>query len=174
MLKRVVLSAVLCGFVAQPALAAACYTTVEARAATVRQLQTELMVAALKCQGHPDGLAAHYNAFVNKFAPNLSDNAKVLRGHFSRAYGRDHARRFDAFITTLANEASIKSIQTVNYCSSMTPLFQTVMTVRSHELEDFAQKAVQSSAQSCAGKIETAETVKPAKVAKIAARTEKQ
>ena len=175
MFKRIVVSAILCGFVAEPALAAACYKPHEARAATVRQLQTELMVAALKCQGHPDGLTAKYNNFVRKFNPDLSTNAKILRSHFSRTYGKDHARRFDTYITTLANEASIRSSQTANYCASMAPIFETVLGIGGPELEDFAARAVVSTAQSCETPVKTVSTGKAsADVSKIAARSEKR
>lgn len=168
MLRRVIASAVILGLISQPVFAASCYTAVEAGAVGVRQLQTELMVAALKCHNH--GYAPMYNAFVGKFRPNLSRNADVLRAHFSRAYGRDHARRFDTYITSLANEASIRSIRTSDYCASMGPVFDSLLAdIRSHELEAYALRTMKTDTPTCEVKLPPQ---KPVKSARITAKAE--
>jgi hypothetical protein len=123
--------------------AGTCYTAPEVRASQVRQLQTELMVAALSCSGYPDlGLRARYNAFVTKFGGNLNDTAKVLRGHFQRNHGRDHVRRFDAYITALANQASLRSFDEPSYCQSAVPVFEALASIEPREVENFAAREV--------------------------------
>ncbi|MFA7429232.1 MAG: hypothetical protein WCZ23_03645 [Rhodospirillaceae bacterium] len=123
--------------------AGSCYTAPEVRASQVRQLQTELMVAALSCNGYPDlGLRARYNAFVTKFGGNLNDTAKVLRGHFQRNHGRDHVRRFDAYVTALANQAALRSFDEPAYCQSVVPVFEALAGMEPREVENFAAREV--------------------------------
>lgn len=135
-------------FAAVPAAAAPtnCLSAAEHRASLVRQLQTELMVAALSCARHPSAsLTGRYNAFVHKFGKDLSSNAEVLRGYFSRAYGKAQARQFDAYITALANEASRRSMVQPQLCESISPLFDSVLKIENRELESFAAANVEPS-----------------------------
>lgn len=119
-----------------------CQTPVEVQASQLRQLQTEFMVAALRCQHHPENLPAKYNTFVKKFGGSLSENARVLREHFTRNYGKDQSRRFDSYITTLANEASIRSLGIQQFCETAGPLFDQALKVGKPELAAFAADAV--------------------------------
>lgn len=124
--------------IATPVFAASCSTPAEARAAKVRQLQTELMVAALKCNGHPTlDIPAKYNSFVSSNNGHLSKNADVLRGYFSRTYGKGSGKRFDSFITSLANDASMRSLNVSGYCESMDPIMTAALETR--DLEGFAE-----------------------------------
>lgn len=146
-------AALVAGLAAVPAAAAtpaadagagSCYTGPEVRASQVRQLQTELMVATLSCAGYPQlGLRERYTAFVHKFGGSLNDNAKVLRGHFQRNHGRDHARRFDAYITSLANQASLRSFDEPSYCQSMLGMFEALAGLEPRDIEDFAAKEIE-------------------------------
>lgn len=128
---------------AEPAAAAptSCPTPREQSAAKVRQLQTELMVAALTCANHPT--ASHtqrYNSFIRKFSSNLVDNADVLRGYFSRAYGKSQGRQFDAYITAMANEASLRVMGVAGFCEAMEPIFEKVLGLSGRDLERFAEQ----------------------------------
>lgn len=124
-----------------PAAAApTCFTNKEMRASQVRQLQTELMVAALSCKDPSLDFAGRYNAFVHKFGKNLAENATTLRGYFSRRYGKRHAHHFDAYITSLANNAAHHSMGVNGYCGQMAPLFEQVLRINARELESFAAK----------------------------------
>ncbi|MBF0391853.1 MAG: heme utilization protein [Alphaproteobacteria bacterium] len=121
--------------------AAACYTPTEARAAQLRQLQTELMVAALQCSSRSDlDLAAHYNTFVRRFGGSLTENAKTLRGHFVRQGGGQG--RFDSFITSLANQASMKALNTPEFCDAVKPLFDKTLAQSPSGIEAFAVETV--------------------------------
>lgn len=133
---------------------AACYSAPEYRAARVRQLQTELMVAALSCARHPElALRTKYNEFVNRFGPHLADNATVLRGHFARHYGKRREREFDSYITSLANEASMRALAVDDYCRAVAPMFDRVLRLEEPQLEAFAADVTAGSrlAKACAG-----------------------
>ena len=122
---------------------AVCYSPREYRASQVRQLQAELMVAALSCSRHPQLEFPHkYNAFVRRFGPDLKENAEVLRGHFGRHYGTRREAAFDAFITRLANEASSRAMAVEDYCRASAPLFDKVLALGTGDLESFAAGAV--------------------------------
>lgn len=108
----------------------------------VRQLQTELMVSALKCVGHPADLSGRYNTFIHKFGREISSTSDTLRGYFSRSYGSGHARKMDAYVTTLANEAVISTINDTGFCDHMTPVFDKVMVLDAKDLATFASETV--------------------------------
>lgn len=119
-----------------------CFTAAEHKATMVRQLQTELMVAALKCAGHPADLSGRYNAFIRKFGKEIGANADVLRGYFSRAYGSGHARKMDSFVTSLANDAVMRTLGETGFCDNMTPVFDKVLGLDGKDLEHFASETV--------------------------------
>ena len=156
-------------FASQPVLAATCYSPDEAKAAQLRRFQTDLMVAALKCEWHPANMHDKYNQFVGKFGPQLSGNAQVLRGYFARAYGKDRDRRFDAFITTLANDASQKSINNDDYCEDSVPSFDEALQAQGSDLNSVAAKYV-SLDTGCPAPKKAAVKAKPEAKAKPAAK----
>lgn len=124
----------------------ACYTASEVRASQLRQLQTELMVATLSCTGYPQlGLRDRYNAFVSKYGGNLTATARTLRAHFQRVHGREHTKRFDAYITSLANQASLRSFDEPTYCQTMAQMFDALSGVEPREIEDFAAREVKAA-----------------------------
>ncbi len=150
-------------FSAAPAMAA-CYTGQEASAAHFRMLQTELMVAALKCHGHPSlDLAGQYNLFVKKFSSKLNQNADVLRQHFSRNYGSASSRKLDAFITTLANQASVRSLHQAGFCEETAPLFDKALASDAKDIGVLATEMYQDQTTRplCGGKAEIREAKKP-------------
>ncbi len=99
--------------VAEPASA---LTAKEQEAVAFRRLQSELMVAALSC--HDSRFTDQYNIFITRFRPALSDNARVLKTYFKRQHGPMATRRLDAFITGLANDASLASMGDANFCTN--------------------------------------------------------
>lgn len=142
-LSRLLCSTLLAGalgaFAAGPALAAACQTQEEAQATRVRLIQTELMATALKCRADQAlGLNDLYGAFVRKFGPDLIHNARVLQTYFKRVYGGDHQRRFDAWITSVSNQASIQNNATESTCQDSPELFRQVLSMTIDDLKRFA------------------------------------
>jgi len=83
---------------------AGCWTLADFEAAGVREMETMLMVAALRCRTEGGTLLADYNAFVVKGRPALIEINNRLRGHFVRAVGPVKAlNAYDGFVTSLAN-----------------------------------------------------------------------
>lgn len=92
-------------------------------AVRTKTLQTELMVAALRCDGN-----RRYNQFVRKFEQDLIAQGIQLRAYFERAYGASAERRLNRFVTFLANAASLSSLDSgKNYCASAEVLFDQVL-----------------------------------------------
>jgi len=150
-------SAALAATPAAPAkLPKACQTVAEENAERVRQLQTELMIAALKCRTSQDAnLTEAYNGFIRKHSNVLLTQSNVLQAYFKRQYGAGYLKRFDAYITQLANEVSRRSQTVPQYCQSIRPLLASATEVEPAKLPLFDGKlpAVQAVAQSSLCKV---------------------
>lgn len=108
----------------------------------VRMLQTEMMVAALSC-----GAAGQYNAFVRKFAGQLVENGRMLRSHFARTHGKRGSARLDAFVTGLANTASVISIRNSRtFCPNLKAIFQKALSDPNQQLSVLAAERAQMPA----------------------------
>ncbi len=84
-------------------VAAACWEAEEYEAARIRDLQTVLMVSALKCgRADPDMLLA-YNKWVGRAKTKLLAGEQKLLAHFVREGDQS---RYDKFTTALANRYS--------------------------------------------------------------------
>ncbi len=82
---------------------AACWEVEEYEAARMRDLQTVLMVSALKC-GHSDKeMPAAYNRWVGRARVALLEGEKKLLAHFVREGDK---LKYDRFTTALANKYS--------------------------------------------------------------------
>lgn len=129
----------------------ACQTVAEQNAERVRQLQTELMIAALKCRTSKDAnLTEAYNGFIRKHSGVLLTQSNVLQAYFKRQYGSASLKRFDAYVTQLANEVSRRSQTVPQYCQSIRPLLTSATEIDPAKLPLFDGKlpAVQAVAQS--------------------------
>lgn len=96
----------------------------EQEAFAFRRLQSELMVAALSCRD--PRFAGHYNTFVSRFRPALAYNARVLKIYFKRLHGPRATKSLDAFITGLANDASLASMDDTNFCANALTRFEMI------------------------------------------------
>ena len=103
----------------------------EREAINFRLLQTELMVAALSCGR--DDFRSKYNTFVVRFRPALRSNGRALKAIFKRNYGHRGKRRLDAYVTKLANEASVRSMENAAFCNIAGRKFDAVLRARSTE-----------------------------------------
>ena len=115
------------------ALAAVCIRPSEAPALETRMIQTELMVAALTCDQRTG-----YNNFITKFKGDLIARGKSLRSLFQRLYGNVAESKLNTFVTRIANETSLRSIQTDGYCQSTAELFADLRAVSPGGLAAFA------------------------------------
>jgi hypothetical protein len=93
----------------------------------VEALKTELMVVATTCR-----LEERYNAFVQRYQPQLAANGRAFGQFFVRTKGRTGQRATDAYITNLANARSTEA-QALgsDFCPRNTGLFNEVMALPS-------------------------------------------
>lgn len=111
-----------------------CKPTPDQAGIGIRALQTELMVAGLKCS------AEQWNSFTAKFKATLKTDADRLQKAFSKAYGKSGSTQMNAFVTSLANEASQRSngFSEADYCKQQDVLFKKVLALTEKELERFS------------------------------------
>jgi hypothetical protein len=84
-------------------VSAACWEPEEYEAARVRDLQTVLMVSALKCGRADPGMPGAYNKWVGRAKGRLVEGEQKLLAHFVREGDKS---RYDKFTTALANRYS--------------------------------------------------------------------
>lgn len=83
---------------------AACWTNEEVSAATIRELQSLLMVATLRCQVAHHDITAEYNDFLRANKTMIQRGNDRLKAHFVKASGPAGGQRaYDQFTTHLAN-----------------------------------------------------------------------
>jgi hypothetical protein len=110
---------------------ATCVSARDEIALNARVLQTELMVAALAC-----GEERRYNAFVITFRREIAAQGSSLRRLFSRAYGPAGTRQLNAFVTRLANDASVRSgAAGGRYCAAAGSLMAEALVTKPGEFE---------------------------------------
>ncbi|MGL6044729.1 MAG: hypothetical protein ACRC1J_12475 [Sandaracinobacteroides sp.] len=84
-------------------VSAACWEPDEYAAARMRDLQTVLMVSALKCGRAQPAMPAAYNRWVGRAKASLLEGEQKLLGHFVREGDK---AKYDKFTTALANRYS--------------------------------------------------------------------
>lgn len=110
--------------------AVVCVSAPERDSLSVRTLQTRLMVAALVCEARAD-----YNAFVERFRPQLVGHSGTLKSYFRKAYGAGASRALDAYVTRLANEASVlSSADRAAFCRTSRQTFDALLTASASAL----------------------------------------
>ena len=80
-----------------------CWNDTQTAAAKVRDLQSRLMVATLRCQAMGYDISPAYNQFVLANRGALEDANGVIRAQFRAGFGADGERQYDHFATSLAN-----------------------------------------------------------------------
>jgi len=78
-----------------------CWAEREVAAAQVREMQTMLMVAALRCQAAHIDISAAYNSFLTTQKDAIEHANLVIKRHFAAAGGQQ--ADYDHFVTLLAN-----------------------------------------------------------------------
>lgn len=83
---------------------AACWTVDEVAAAKVRDMETMLMVSALRCRMSEQDFLPAYNAFVRSGRAGLIVANERLRGHYVASLGAVRALGgYDRYVTSIAN-----------------------------------------------------------------------
>lgn len=99
-----------------------CWNAQAITAAKVRDLQTMLMVAGLRCRGTGSDVLAGYNRFVNANRGAIMVVNDQLKAHFRTAYGAVEGQRsYDRFTTALANAYGAGGSGSAN-CADMASL----------------------------------------------------
>ena len=104
--KRIALgaaAAALCLSSAAPAASSACWSQADLAAAKVRQMQTKLMVAALRCRAGGVDILASYNHFMRAKRGEITAANDRLKAHFRAANRASGDRDYDRWVTSLAN-----------------------------------------------------------------------
>ena len=87
-----------------PAQAAGCWSQTAYEAAQLRDFDTMLMVATLRCRINSVDFSADYNRFVREKRPILAAANRELRGQFALRVGRAKALdAYDDYVTKIAN-----------------------------------------------------------------------
>ena len=123
--RRVVALATAFGLLSSQAFAAGCTAPTDQAAFDVGALKSELSVMAVSCSDEDP-----YNQFVNRYRTRLVAEDKVVNAWFSKTYGRNAQKQYDAYITLLANEQSSDGLrQGTGFCPRLQPIFGEVMAL---------------------------------------------
>ncbi|MCC6920294.1 MAG: hypothetical protein IT548_13925 [Alphaproteobacteria bacterium] len=108
-----------------------CVSGASETALQLRTVQTELMVGALSC-----GATPRYNEFVKANQPALMAGHTQLSKFFDKSRGGQRA--MNAFITKLANDASIRSVQDIaKFCQESGWLYDAILSPKRGDLAGF-------------------------------------
>jgi hypothetical protein len=80
-----------------------CWNPTQVAAAKVRDLQSRLMVATLRCQAMGVDVSGAYNRFVRANRTTIQGANAVLLAQFRSGYGSQAETQYDRFATALAN-----------------------------------------------------------------------
>ncbi len=137
-MRRLFYAAIAAGSLAGPLAQAEpqCSSPTDQKAFDLAALKSEMMVLATGCQGS-DGA---YNAFVNRFKPELGENERAFSEYFKRTFGRSGQREQDAYVTNLANAQSEYGLhQGTDFCPHTSAIFHEVMALRNgNDLPEYA------------------------------------
>ncbi|MBK8629393.1 MAG: hypothetical protein IPN84_04060 [Sphingomonadales bacterium] len=80
---------------------ATCWSEDAADAAAVRDMETMLMVGALRCRGESQAIITHYNGFIRANRAALTHANDRLRAYFTAS--GSGLNGYDRYVTSLAN-----------------------------------------------------------------------
>lgn len=133
---RLLLSGVVAaGLLTSQIAAAACVSPADREALDVASLKTQLMVQTLTCHNDDE-----YNAFINKFKPELNADERIAKNYFAHRYGHGGQRQQDQYLTQLANtKADASQRDGSRFCGHNDTIFTEVMALRNgNELKEYA------------------------------------
>ncbi len=126
-IRCVTISVLMLAAVSSQAAQANCWKADQVRAAAVRDLETMLMVSALRCRNGADDFMPSYNAFVASSRPALGAVNGTLRQHFTESVGAaDALNAYDSFVVRIANRygAGVAGLN----CGDMQSILKAVAT----------------------------------------------
>lgn len=95
---------------------AACWSETAVTAAKIRDMETMLMVASLRCRAGDPRMLSSYNAFIRQSRSALTQVNDQLRAHFAPAGGLN---AYDRYVTSIANRygAGSESLDCADFAS---------------------------------------------------------
>ena len=134
-MRTLLSSLIAAGLMAAPVAQAQCVRTAEQSALDVAWLKSQLMVTALTCKQEDK-----YNAFIQRFRPDLVSAEKTVTGYFQRAHGRRSQSQHDEFNTQLAQSQAQANLRQGNqFCNRSGFILDEVQALRTGgELAEYA------------------------------------
>jgi hypothetical protein len=120
-------AAAVCAMALQPAQAQRqCGSQADQAVFDVQALRSELMVLATGCRDD-----ASYNAFIERYRPELLANDHAVDAWFKRRYGRAGQTEHDRFVTDLANALSDEGTHLgTDFCPRNGLIFKEVLALQ--------------------------------------------
>lgn len=134
-MRTLLSSLIAAGLLAAPVAQAQCVRTAEQSALDVAWLKSQLMVTAITCKQEDK-----YNAFVQRFRPELISADRTVASYFQRAHGRRSQAQHDDFNTQLAQSQAQANLRQGNqFCNRSGDILDEVQALRtSAELAEYA------------------------------------
>ena len=130
---------------AGPAQAASCWERTAYEAAQLRDFDTMLMVATLRCRINSLDFSADYNRFVREKRPILAQANIEIRAQFARTVGQARSiGAYDDFMTKVANGygGGSENMDCADY-AAMVKTAADAPVVRAHLVDLAAQSGAQ-------------------------------
>jgi hypothetical protein len=103
-MKGFVFAALIAAGLSTASAQAACWSAQDVAAAKVRDMETMLMVSALRCRASGHDFLSDYNRFVRGGRAALTQANDRLRSHFSVEVGEARGlKAYDRYVTSIAN-----------------------------------------------------------------------
>jgi len=99
----------------------------------VRKLQSDMMVAALGCD-----MRQQYNLFATSYRAELKNNSVELMDMFTQQHGAQAKTKHTTFLTTMANDASLRMATSSGYCADAKAALAELTNNQSPTLEKVA------------------------------------
>ena len=134
-MRTLLYSLIAAGLMAAPVAQAQCVRTAEQSALDVAWLKSQLMVTAITCKQEDK-----YNAFIQRFRPDLVSAEQTVKGYFQRAHGRRSQAQHDDYNTQLAqSQAQLNLRQGNQFCNRSSFILDEVQALRTgEELAEYA------------------------------------
>lgn len=124
-----------------------CMSREEMMADQLAKLRTEMMVTGLTCPvPYSDpALFSRYASFTVAHQERLREGQNTIGSLLARHLGGNRARRFDTYLTEMANSESmvVTRVSTGGYCQARREQFDTVLGYSAAELTAYLEEAVE-------------------------------
>ncbi len=136
---------------AAPMGALSCVFDQDRSAFDIEGLKSQMMVTAITCHNQDK-----YNAFLERYRPEVADAEQILQGYFKRSYGKAGAKNYDEYMTQLAdNQEQVTLKAGTAYCENLNEMYDEVMSLHDgtelHDYSNAKQLYQPATFETCAG-----------------------